>query len=132
MTTLVPAGPLAGEKPEMLGGGSTVKLPDELAEPFVLVTVIGPVIAPLGTFAVSCASLETENELAVTPPNWTPVVPVKFMPMTVTVVPAPPEPGEKLEIDGGKLEVTLKLAAVWPVPPEVVTAIGTVVAPYGT
>ena len=47
MVTEAPAEPLAGEK-EMIPG-FTVKLPELVAVPAVLVTLMGPVVAPLGT-----------------------------------------------------------------------------------
>ena len=61
------------------------------------------------------------------------VAPVKFVPVIVTVVPTGPLVGVKLVIVGaGTPLVTVKEVALVPVPPEVVTAIGPVVAPAGT
>src|SRR5207302_1577717 len=55
IVTLVPAGPLPGVKLVIVGGGSetvTVKLPALLAVPPAVVTLSGPVVAPLGPVAV--------------------------------------------------------------------------------
>ena len=55
MTTLVPTGPLAGEKLVIVGGCAaavTVKLLALVAVPPGVVTAIGPVVAPAGTVAV--------------------------------------------------------------------------------
>ena len=48
--TLVPTGPLVGVKLAMVGAGSvTVKLALLLAVPAAVVTLMGPVEAPVGT-----------------------------------------------------------------------------------
>lgn len=53
ITTSCPTGPLAGEKPLMLGAGNvTVKLVALVAEPPTVVTLIGPLVAPTGTVAL--------------------------------------------------------------------------------
>ena len=49
--TLVPTGPLAGVKPLIVGGLRTVKLPELVAVPPSVVTLIVPVAAPDGTVA---------------------------------------------------------------------------------
>ena len=51
IVTLVPAGPLAGVKLAIVGGGTTVKLLALLAVPPGVVTLTGPVVAPAGTVA---------------------------------------------------------------------------------
>ena len=51
MVTLVPTGPLAGVKPVIVGGLMTVKLPALVAVPPGVVTLIVPVVAPVGTVA---------------------------------------------------------------------------------
>ena len=58
IVTLVPTGPLDGVKPPTVGGGGggavvTVKLDPLGARPAGVVTLIGPLVAPLGTVAVS-------------------------------------------------------------------------------
>ena len=69
--------------------------------------------------------------VAAVPLNVTPVAPVKFVPLIVTLVPAGPLAGVKLVIVGA-LAVTVKLLALVAVPPGVVTLSGPVVAPAGT
>ena len=69
-------------------------------------------------------------KLALTPLNATTVVPVKFVPLMVTLVPAGPLAGVKLLIAGGL--ITVKLTALLTVPAGVVTLIFPVVAPEGT
>ena len=62
--------------------------------------------------------------------NFTAVAPVKFVPVSVTIVPMGPDEGVKLVIVGAGITVNeLVLVAV---PPGVVTAITPVVAPVGT
>jgi hypothetical protein len=51
IATLVPTNPLVGEKPEIVGGSSTVKLPALVAVPPGVVTLSGPVVVPAGTVA---------------------------------------------------------------------------------
>src|SRR5207237_8017547 len=53
IVTLVPAGPLVGEKLVIVGGGMTVKLLALVAVPPDVVTLIGPVVAPLGRVVAS-------------------------------------------------------------------------------
>jgi hypothetical protein len=70
-------------------------------------------------------------KLAAVPLNLTAVVPVKFVPLIVTLVPAGPVAGVKVVIVGG-LTVTVKLLGLVAVPPGVVTLSDPVVAPAGT
>ena len=108
-----------------------------MAVPPAVVTLIGPLLAPLsassGTVALIWASESTVNE-AETPSKVTAVAPVKFAPVIVTLVPACPTPGVKELMSGGegKAAVTVKLLELFAVPPAVVTLIGPVVAPLGT
>ena len=69
-------------------------------------------------------------KVAAVPLNVTEVVPVKFVPLTVTLVPTGPPVGVKLVIVGGL--TTVKLLPLVAVPPEVVTLIEPLVAPPGT
>ena len=64
---------------------------------------------------------------ALVPLNVTPVAPVKFVPLIVTLAPAAPLVGVKLVIVGA-LAVTVKLLALAAVPPGVVALTGPVVA----
>ena len=98
VTTVVPAGPLGGEKPEMVGGGGgmTVKFVELRTGLFPgVVTEIGPVVAPTGTVAVIEVAETTLNVTAVVPLNFTGVAPVKLVPVIVTTVPTGPVVGVK-------------------------------------
>src|SRR3989442_15829996 len=80
MVTLVPTPPLAGEKLLIVGAGMTVKLLALLAVPPAVVTLIGPVEAPLGTVA----AIEVDEftvKPALTPLNRTALAPVKLVPL---------------------------------------------------
>ena len=77
----------------------TVKFDALVAVPEGVVTVTRPVDAPSGTVAVICVDEPTAN-VATRPLNRTAVAPVKFDPLTATVVPVGPEPGARLEIEG--------------------------------
>src|ERR1700730_14556079 len=80
--------------------GVTVKVPELVADPPAVVTVISPVLAPLGTVAVTLLSELTMNVVAFTPPKVTFVVCVRPVPLTATTVPTLPLDGEKLPIVG--------------------------------
>lgn len=94
-----PAVPVVGVKLEMVGVGRIVnELPEaELAFPFV-VTVIVPVVAPLGTVTVIDVLVE-ELAVAVTPPVKPTVfcdaVALKFVPVMVISLPTATLVGEK-------------------------------------
>ena len=123
-----PAGPLAGEKPLIDGGDTTVKLLVVEVEPLGVVTVIGPVDAPAGTTTVICVGMSLDN-VAAAPLKLTVAPGARPVPVIVTVVvPMEPLSGEKLLIVG----VTLKGAGLVAVPAAVVTVIDPVVAPAGT
>ena len=51
IVTLVPTGPLVGAKLVIVGAGTTVKLLALVAVPPGVVTLTGPVVAPVGTVA---------------------------------------------------------------------------------
>src|SRR6266404_5220309 len=60
MITAVLTGPLPGLNAEIVGPAAlTVKLVDEVAVPFGVVTLMLPVVAPLATAAVICVALST-------------------------------------------------------------------------
>src|SRR5437667_1370112 len=130
IVTLVPTGPLVGVKLVIVGAlAVTVKLLELVAGPPGVVTLSGPLVAPLGTVA----AIEVEEftvKLALVPLNVTAVAPVKVVPLIVTLVPTGPLVGAKLVIVGA-LAVTVKLLLV-AVPPGVVTLSGPLVAPPGT
>ena len=51
IVTLVPTAPLVGVKPVIVGAGMTVKLVALVAVPPGVMTLTGPVVAPVGTVA---------------------------------------------------------------------------------
>jgi hypothetical protein len=80
----------------------TVKLDVLVAVPPGVVTVIVPVVAPVGTVAVIFVS-ELTMKAAVTPLNLTEVAPVKFVPLIVTVDPTGPDIGENEVMVGAEV-----------------------------
>jgi hypothetical protein len=70
-----------------------------VAVPPDVVTLSWPVDAPEGTVVVIDED-ETTVKLALTPLNITAVAPVKFVPLSATLVPTGPLLGVKLEIRG--------------------------------
>ena len=84
-----------------------------------------------GTLAVILFAALTVKA-ADTVPSLTEVVPVKPVPVIVTLAPVRPEVGVKLAIVGGLPTVTVNEPALVPVPPAAVIEIGPVVAPAGT
>ena len=130
IVTAAPIEPLVGAKPVILG--FTVKVAALVALPAELVTAIGPLDAPAGTTTVSWV-FETPLKLVLAAPlKRTAVVPVKLVPVRVTVVPTTPLVGEKELIAGAAVESTVKLATLVPVPAEVTTLILPLAAPAGT
>src|SRR5205807_40164 len=129
IVTLVPTGPVVGERPAMVGALTTVNELALVAVPPGVVTLTGPVVAPAGTVARIAVS-EVTVKVALTPLNDTAVAPVKFVPLIVTLVPTGPLVGVKLAIVGGV--TTVNELALVAVPPGVVTLSGPVVAPAGT
>jgi hypothetical protein len=101
------------------------------AVPAGVVTLIGPVVAPIGTVAEIDVEELTEK-LALVPLKRTAVASVKFVPLIVTaVMTGRPLVGVKLVIVGG-LAATVNALALETVPAGVVTLIGPAVAPLGT
>src|SRR5207302_1999898 len=90
----------------IVGGLSTVKLPELLAEPPGVVTLIGPLEAPAGTVAVIVVA-ELTVKPALVPLNRTAVAPVRFVPLIVTLAPTSPLLGVKLVTVGGLETVTV-------------------------
>src|SRR5947208_6396251 len=107
----------------------TVKLETLVAVPPGVVTLIVPVVAPVGTVAVICVAELTVN-VALVPLNFTAVAPVKAVPVIVTLAPTTPLVGVKLVIVGGL--TTVKLPALVAVPLDVVTLSGPLAAAAGT
>lgn len=132
MVTEAPADPLVGLNDVIVGPVVTVKLAELVAVPAGLVTEIFPVVAPVGTVAVILVEESTVNFAADVPLNFTPVAPVKFVPLIVTEVPTGPLVGLNEPMVGAAAPVTLKFVELVAVPSGVVTVIGPVVAPAGT
>ena len=128
-TTTVPAGPAAGENEVITGAGITVKLVVEAAILMGVVTLMGPVVAPVGTVAVIWVAEFTVNTGATVPLKRTCVVPVRSVPVMTTTVPTGPVMGAKLVMVGGVPTVNGVAEVV--VPPGVVTLIEPVVTPRG-
>src|SRR6266566_7952875 len=80
-------------------GTLTVKLLALVARPPGAITVIGPVVAPLGTVAVICVSEFTVKD-AFVPLKATTEAEVNAVPVRTTLVPTVPLVGEKLVIEG--------------------------------
>ena len=81
-------------------------------------TLILPVVAPVGTVAVICVAEFTVNDVAVVVLNFTElvvkspvIVPLKFVPVIVTDVPTGPKVGVN-EVIVGAGTVTVKLVAL--------------------
>jgi hypothetical protein len=131
IVTDVPTGPLVGEKLAIVGAAAvTVNELADVAVPPAAVTDIVPVVAPLGTVAAMWLASITEN-VAVVPLNFTPVAPVKSVPVIVTLAPTTPLGGEKLAIVGAAA-FTVKLLVEVAVPAGVTIAILPVTALAGT
>jgi hypothetical protein len=86
IVTVVPVAPVVGVKLVILG--KTVKSDPKVVVPPVLVRLIGPLVAALGTVARSCVA-ETGVTVAATPLNFTDA-PVSVLPVIVTSCPAAP------------------------------------------
>src|SRR6266403_762979 len=99
IVTLVPTDPLVGAKLAIVGPLPTVKALLLVAVPPGVVTLNGPVVAPVGTVAW-IAVAELTVKFALTPLNATAVAPLKFVPLIVTLVPTEPLVGAKLAIVG--------------------------------
>ena len=93
----MPSEAAVGEMEVIVGPDTvTVKLLVEVPVPDCVVTEMEPVVAPVGTVAVTCVELLTVNEVAAVPLNLTAVAPVKFVPVMVTLVLTGPLVGVKL------------------------------------
>lgn len=118
--------------PLIAGGGiaGTVKLVLLLTEPSVLITVIGPVVAPIGTNTVMLVSVGVPPIGDDVPLKRTSVADRRFVPLIVTIVLGVPLTGVNPEIVG-RPTTRVKLVALVTVPPFVVIEIGPLVAPAG-
>ena len=100
MVTMVPSGPVVGEKEVMMGGAVMEKLVALTPVPSGVVTLMGPEEAPLGTVAEIWVS-ETKVEEVGVPLKATAELTVKLLPVIVTLVPSGPVVGEKEATMGG-------------------------------
>jgi len=97
-----------------------VKLAVLVAVPPGVVTLILPVVAPVGTVAVICVAEFTVNDVALVVLNFTTlvvkfaplIVPLKFVPVIVTDVPTGPKVGVNEVIVGAGTGVIVKLVAL--------------------
>jgi hypothetical protein len=132
MSTRVPTVALVGENELIVGGDwVTVNEPVLVAVPDGVVTVMGPVVTPVGTWAVMSVAELTRKFVSEVPLNVTLVAPVRFVPWMSTLVPTDPPVGENELIVGCGAVVTVNEPPV-AVPPGVVTEICPLVAPAGT
>jgi hypothetical protein len=134
MVTVVPTVPDVGERLEMLGAATTVKLTPLLATPPAAVTTTLPVVAPDGTTAVMLLALQLEI-VAVFPLKATLPLPwlgPKFDPAITTDAPTAPVLGVKLLMLGAAVTVKETPLLVPPPLPLTVTTTFPVVAPLGT
>jgi hypothetical protein len=130
MTTEVLTIPLVGVNEVTAGAAVTVKLLELVPVPAEFVTATFPVVAPVGTVAVTWVLEFTVKVVAAVPLKVTSVVPVKPLPEIATLVPTGPLVGVK-ELTVG-VAVTVKLKRLVPVPAAFVTLRGPLVAPAGT
>ena len=129
ITIVAPTAPLPGVNPEIEGEGKTVKsVALNIVTPLV-VTDIGPVVAPLGTVVVMLVALAADT-VAATPSKDTEGEALKLVPVIITVAPTAASEGLKAEIAG--TGSTVKFEVLCTVIPLEVTAILPVVAPAGT
>jgi hypothetical protein len=105
-----------------------VKLPELVTVPPRVVIPIFPLLAPVGTVAVTFPLEFTVNVVAATPPNVTFEVWLRLPPVIATEVPTVPLVGVKLLMEG----VTRNILLLTSAPPGVVTVTKPVVAPLGT
>lgn len=97
-----PADALEGEKDDIVGGITTVKLVELVTLPPGVVIAMVPVVAPVGTVAVMLVALFTVKVVAAVPLKLTPDAHKKLDPVIVTVDPIDPLVGEKDVIVGAE------------------------------
>ena len=115
--------PLVGLKVVTVGTSLTTKSIVVVAVPPGVVTEMGPVVAPTGTWATTVKPLLTMEVItAANPLKVTADVLIRFVPLILTLVPGGPLNGSKLVSVGTSL--TTKSVVVVAVPPGVVTEMG--------
>src|SRR5260221_8493292 len=126
--TTVPAAPLFGAR-LLIAGVSTVNATPLLCNPPIASTTF-PLVAPLGTTAVTLVlvqfDVEADRPLKVT----VPVVPVKLLPAIEMEAPGSPLAGVRLVIVGAT--ATVKFTPLLATPPAAVTTTLPETAPEGT
>jgi hypothetical protein len=111
-------GPIIGVKPVIVGPDSTVNEELLVAVPEPAVTLIVPVVAPVGTVATTCVGV-ADVIVAVMPLNLTVswlICEMNPLPLIVTELPTGPLAGEKEEIVTGVVTVIeriLPTASYW-------------------
>jgi len=128
--TVAPTEPVVGEKLVNVGVGNTVKFEKLVTVTPLVVTAIGPVIAPGGTVTVMDVGDAAETTAGTPLKNCTVGLAPKFVPVRITVAPTAPLAGEKEASVG--VGNTVKFVALATVTPLVVTEIGPVEDPAGT
>jgi len=133
IVTVDPIGPLSGVRLVIVVDGFTVKATPLLGPPAGVVTTTGPFVAPAGTITTIDDELQLETTDTGVPLKVTVLLPwlaPKFAPEIVTVDPARPLSGDRLEIvvDGFTVKATPLLGP----PAAVVTTTGPFDAPAGT
>jgi hypothetical protein len=111
MVTVVPIGPEVGEKPVITGGGINVK-PGMLVLPPVVTMLMSPDAPPPETMAFMVVGEGTVNEVALIPPNFKLLTPIKLVPVNVTWLPAIACCGVKAVMVGGGAYVNPVMSAV--------------------
>jgi hypothetical protein len=105
IVTLVPYGPLVGEK--LVTDSVGVNDDALVTVPAAVVTeILDATASPFGTVAVICDAEDTVNDAA-NDPNFTLLAPLKFDPVIVTELPVIPLAGEKPVIVGATCGVTV-------------------------
>jgi hypothetical protein len=129
--TVAPTAPLIGLKLVIVGVGSTLKLDPLVIVTPLVVTMIGPSLAPAGTEVVMLVAPEAVTN-AVTPLNFTTgvVEMLKSVPEITIVAPTAPLFGENVVMVG--VGDTVKFEELRIVMPLVVTEIFPVEVPEGT
>ena len=129
--------PLVGEKVVIEGGNTTVKLPELVVEPLLVVTVMGPVAAPVGTATVMPVDVKAVTVAATVPlaaVNATAGVAlegtVKLLPVITTFCPMAPLAGLKPAMIG-LVDMTNEVLVV-KLPATLVMEIAPVVVPAAT
>ena len=113
MVMVFPVLAVVGVKADIVGGGKKLN-PAKLVVPPASKMLTFPLAPLLLTSAVIVVALTIVKELAAMPPNLTAVVPVKFVPVSVMVVPPLAVTGVKevMEAAGVTVSVMLLLIAV--------------------